>query len=148
MTARAARTMGTAWALAIGVVWTTAAGAGPPAPDFHFQPAFIGKFDDYFAGAVHLPGVKAKTARIGRGCPGKSRGVRLQVQSPPAPATTSGFFGLFPDANQKRAPIDMIVGFDPSGLKTPNSRAALELDSPFVPVGLPVTTFTSLVVNR
>jgi hypothetical protein len=135
--------------LAIGVLGAGESGAGPaPAPFFDYQPFFTGKFDEYYAATVDLPGVKAKNARIARGCPFKKRGPRLQVQTPPAPATTSGFFSLFPDANQKRMPADMLVFIDPSGLKTPDSRAAFELDSPFVPIGLPVTTFTSLVVNR
>ena len=141
------RRMGFAFAIGLGIA--TAGWAGPPPPpSVDYQPFFTGKFDDYFASAVDLPGVKAKNARIARGCPFKLRGPRLQVQSPPAPATTSGFFGVFPDGNQKRAPVGMLVILDPAGLKTPNSFAAIELDSPFVPVGLPVTTFASLVVSR
>jgi hypothetical protein len=136
-------------ACAIGWLGAAEAPAGPvPETAFDYQPFFTGRFDDYYAASVHLPGVKAKNAVIAKGCPFRVRGPRLDVKAPPAPGTTSGFFGIFPDGNQKRAPVSMNVLFDPTRLETPGSRAAFEIDSPFVPVGLPVTTFLAVVVNR
>jgi hypothetical protein len=126
--------------------------AGPLPPDLSFAPRFTGKFDAYGFG-VDLPGMKARTGPIGRGCPiSKTRGARLKVQQqadPNDPSVPSlGFFSVFPDANQKRQPVQIMTLIDVWKLDTAGASAAVELDSPFVPIGMTPPFFASLVVTR
>src|SRR5512145_3265285 len=127
---------------------TGAAAGGAPPPDFSWTPSFRGKFDDYGFG-FDLPGIKARTGPIARGCPFRARGARLRVQQQPAPnEPATGFFSLFPDANQKRQPVQVLTLIDVAKLDSVDSLAAVELDSPFVPIGTPPSGFLSLVVAR
>jgi hypothetical protein len=124
------------------------AAAGLIDPDFFFGPFFTGKFDDY-GFPIDLPGIKAKTGTIGKGCPVRRRGALLQVKQVPQGQThVNGFFALFGDANQKRQPVTADLFIDVSKLDTPTSFAAVEIDTPFVPVGQPVPLFASVAVSR
>lgn len=124
------------------------AGAGGAPPDFSWGPSFRGRFDDYGFG-TDLTGIKARTGPIARGCPFTERGARLRVQQQPAPGVpATGFFSLFPDANQKRQPVQVLTLIDVAKLDSVGSLAAVELDSPFVPIGNPPPGFLSLVVAR
>ena len=113
-------------AILLGVPVAGLAGGAPP-PDFSWSPSFRGKFDDYGFG-TDLPGIKARTGPIARGCPFKARGARLRVQQQPSPGVpATGFFSLFPDANQKRQPVQVLTLIDVAKLDSVGSLAAVEL---------------------
>lgn len=134
-------------ALALGVALGANAGEPVPIPDFTWSPRFTGKFEAYGFG-TDLPGVKASTGRIARRCPfSKTRGVRLKVKDK-SPMPAPRFFTLFNDANQKREPIEVLALIDVSKLKSTGATAAVELDSPFVPVGGEFDAFVILGVTR
>jgi len=134
-------------AILMGVALEASAGGAPP-PEFNWSPRFTGKFDAYGFG-TDLEGTQATTGRIARGCPfAKTRGVRLKIKEQNAPTPAPRFFSFFQDPNQKREPIQALTLIDASKLRFPGSLAALELDSPFVPLGNEVDFFTSLVVRR
>jgi hypothetical protein len=143
--------------LAIAFLVPAAGQAGPaPAPEFSWSPRFQGKFGDYFPslpapGQTDLDGFTAKIGRVVPKCPqGRFRGPRLTVKKQPAgaPPVSNGFFEIFGDPNQKRAPATITVVIDPTKLDSVNSRAVVELDSPFVPIGGTFEAFTLFVVNR
>jgi hypothetical protein len=138
--------------LAIGISLPGAALAGGGEGVFVWSPRYLGKFADYFPAAqTHLPGVTAKNGRVVKRCPavGKRRGARLKVQNVPAgQPNTSGFFSVFPDGDQVRPPSSFIFIIDVERLTNVDSRAAIELDTPFVAVGGTPTHFLSYVVNR
>lgn len=128
--------------LALGVLAPCGLAAGP-LPSFFWDARFVGKADQYGFEFEDL-GVTWKNGRIARGCPDKSRGLIFRVTDPPG----IGFGQVFPDPNQKRHPVFVDVLIDPTKLKTAGARAAAEIDSPFVPIGLPVEDFVVLVVER
>jgi hypothetical protein len=143
--------------LAIAFLAPAAAQAGPaPEPEFSWAPRFQGKFADYFPslpepGQTDLDGFTAKIGRVVPKCPqGRFRGPRLTVKKQPAgaPPVASGFFQIFGNANEKRAPATITFFIDPTKLDSVNSRAAVELDSPFVPIDGTFNAFTIVVVNR
>jgi len=112
-------------------------------PDFLFQPRFVGKANQY-GFAVDDQGISVKTGRIARSCPDNNRGLLFKVTEP----TGFGFGQLFPDPNQKREPTRMDVLIDPTRLDSIGSRAAVELDSPFVPIGGNFEAFVIFQVER
>jgi hypothetical protein len=139
-------------ALAIAFLFPSGAHAGDPEPELFWAPRYLGKFGDYFPNTqTDVLTVVPKMGRIARRCPALNvRGPRLTVkkQKPPAPAVTSGFFQLFGDANQKRDPATVTFVLDPTGLGNAGSRIAVELDSPFVPIGGDFDFFTIFALTR
>jgi hypothetical protein len=139
--------------VALGISLPDAALAGAGAGSFVWAPLYTGKFGDYFPTPpqTDLVDVSAKNGRVAKRCPavGKLRGARLKVKKVAEGQTsTSGFFSAFPDGNQVRPPATFSFVIDVEKLKNPSSLVALELDTPFVAVGGPVTNFLSFVVNR
>lgn|GEM_PF-6520772 len=124
-----------AWAIA------AAAQAGPPAADFDYAPRFTGKLSAY-GYAADLQGLRAKTATILRDCPGKRRGVALRTSEDDG----FGFLQVFPDPNQKRQPVAIEAWIDVT--KLDGNSACLELDSPFVPLGMLPSSFAAFCAFR
>jgi hypothetical protein len=137
---------------ALGLSLPDAALAGAGAGSFVWAPLYTGKFADYFPPAqTHLENVSAKNGRVGKRCPaaGKLRGARLKVKKvAEGQQTTSGFFSVFPDGAQVRPPSTFSFLIDVEKLKNEDSRAAIELDTPFVAVGQTPPNFLAFVVNR
>jgi hypothetical protein len=136
----------------LGLSLPEAALAGAAEATLVWAPRYTGKFTDYFpAGQTDLVDVTAKNGRVAKRCPtvGKLRGPRLKVKKVTPPSTsTSAFFAAFPDGDQIRQPATFSFVIDVEKLRNVGSRAAIELDTPFVPVGGNVTNFLTLAVDR
>jgi hypothetical protein len=116
-------------------------------PDYELEPRFVGKAANYRF-ELDDQGISWKTGKTGKKtkrCSGKRRRALLfKVDESPG----IGFAQLFPGPNQKRAPTRMDVFIDPTRLNSIGSRAAVELDSPFVPIGGNFQAFVILQVER
>jgi hypothetical protein len=138
--------------LAIGTSLPGAALAGASSTTLLWAPRYTGKFVDYFPPTqTDLVDVTAKNGRLAKRCPtvGKLRGPRIKVKKVTPPNTsTSAFFAPFADGDQIRQPTTFSFVIDVEKLSNVDSRAAIELDTPFVAVGGNVTNFLSFVVNR
>jgi hypothetical protein len=121
--------------VAILLAAPAAARAGSVA-DFLYAPRFVGKLAAYGFEFDPLGTSKNKLATIARGCPTRQRGVVMKATVD----DTLAFGQAFPDPNQKRAPAAAFLLIDPTKLG-PGERAAVELDSPFVPIGGQVDAF-------
>jgi hypothetical protein len=132
------------WAVLIALVLLAPEGlSAGPLTTYDWEPRYLGNaklygflFDDQ--------GIAFKNGKIARDCPDPGRGLIMR-------ATEDGGFGfgqLFPDANRKRAPVWIGVRMDPTKLDSPGARAAVELDSPFVPIGGSFDNFLILDVER
>jgi hypothetical protein len=128
--------------LALGLLVPGALSAGP-APVFDWAPRFLGNVKLY-GFAFDDQGISVKTGRMARDCPEEGRGLLFKVTEPDG----FGFGELFPDPNRKRAPVWINVVIDPTKLDTPGSRAVVELDSPFVPIGGSFDDFVFFDVER
>jgi hypothetical protein len=138
--------------LAIWISLPGAALAGATEATLVWAPRYTGKFADYFPeGQTDLVDVTAKNGRVAKRCPtvGKLRGPRIKVKKVTPPNTsTSAFFAAFPDGDQVRPPSTFSFVIDVERLGNVDSRAAIELDTPFVAVGATPPNFISFVVNR
>lgn len=110
---------------------------------YRWDARYVGQAADY-GFEFDDQGISWKNGPIGRGCVERDRGLILKVTEP----VGGGFAQIFPDPNRKRAPIFADVLIDVRELKSEGARAAVELDSPFVPIGGQFDAFVILTVER
>ena len=131
----------TAYWLALALLAAGPVQAGPVAETLDYAPRFTGKLGAYGFG-TDFQGIRGKTGAILRECGAKRRGVSLRVTEDGG----FGFFQVFPDPNQKRQPVEVTTWLDLTKLGATN--ACLELDSPFVPIGMPPPAFAAFCAFR